>query len=213
VDQYFERGLIAPDEALNDVMERSAAARLPPIAVSPSQGKLLFILARAIAARRILEIGTLGGYSTVWFAKALPAGGRIVTIEVNPSYADVARSNFDRAGVSQNIDLRVGSALTLLPQLAAENGQAFDLSFVDADRVHQSEYFDWAVQLSRPGSLIIVDNVVREGAVIDAASTDASVQGVRRFMEALAADRRVEATAIQTVGHKGHDGFAAAIVL
>jgi predicted O-methyltransferase YrrM len=213
VDRYFERGLIAGDEALNDVMERCAAARLPPIAVSPSQGKLLFILARAIAARRILEIGTLGGYSTVWLARALPADGRIVTIEVNPSYADVARSNFDRVGVSRSIDLRVGSALTLLPQLAAEHGEAFDLSFIDADRVNQSEYFDWAIRLSRPGSLIIVDNVVREGAVIDAASTDASVQGVRRFMEALAADRRVEATAIQTVGHKGYDGFAAAIVL
>jgi predicted O-methyltransferase YrrM len=194
-------------------MERCAAARLPPIAVSPSQGKLLFILARAIAARRILEIGTLGGYSTVWLARALPADGRIVTIEMNPSYADVARSNFDRAGVSRSIELRVGSALTLLPQLAAEHGEAFDLSFIDADRVNQSEYFDWAIRLSRPGSLIIVDNVVREGAVIDAASTDASVQGVRRFMEALAADRRVEATAIQTVGHKGYDGFAAAIVL
>jgi len=213
VDRYFEGGLIAADEALNDVMERCAAARLPPIAVSPGQGKLLFILARAIAARRILEIGTLGGYSSIWLARALPAGGRMVTIELNTTYADVARTNFDRAGITKSIDLRVGSALTLLPQLAAENGAAFDLSFIDADRVNQWEYFDWAIRLSHPGSLIIVDNVVREGAVIDAASPDASVQGVRRFIEAMAADRRVEATAIQTVGHKGHDGFAAAIVL
>lgn len=212
VDRYLESSLLGEDPSLDAVVDACAAAGLPPIAVSPSQGKLLFVLAKAMRARRILEIGTLGGYSGIWLARALPADGLLVTLEVHAEHAEVARRNFERAGVASHVDLRVGRALDLLPHIGAEAPGPFDFVFIDADRVHHAEYLAWAIRLGRPGSLIVADNVVRGGAVLDSASEDSSVQGVRRFMEALGADRRVTATAIQTVGDKGYDGFAAAVV-
>ncbi len=213
VDRYLEGHLLERDDDLIAVREACAAAGLPPIAVSPTQGKLLFVLAKALGARRILEIGTLGGYSGIWLARALPADGRLVTLEIDPARAAVARGNFERAGVTSRVDLRVGAALDLLPDMPAGTHEAFDLVFIDADKVRLAEYFDWSVRLAQRGSLIIADNVVRDGAVTDAASADPSVQGVRRFLAALEGDRRVTATAIQTVGDKGYDGFATAIVL
>jgi predicted O-methyltransferase YrrM len=212
VDRYIDGSLVKADVALDAVLEESAAAGLPAISVSPAQGKLLFVLARAMGARRILELGTLGGYSGIWLAHALPPGGRLVTIEVDPAHAAVARRSFERAGVSPLIDLRLGAALDVLPRLAAEGGAPFDLVFIDADKGNYAEYLDWAVRLCRPGSLIVADNVVRHGEVIDAASDDPGVQGIRRFITALEADTRVTATAIQTVGVKGYDGFAAIVV-
>jgi predicted O-methyltransferase YrrM len=163
-------------------------------------------------ARTILEIGTLGGYSTIWLARALPAGGRVVTLEINPDYAQVARANFERAGLAGKIELRLGPAIETLPKLSAEDHPPFDLVFIDADKASTPEYFAWALKLSRPGTIIMVDNVVRNGAVTDATSTDPSVQGVRRFLELSAAEPRVSATALQTVGSKGYDGFALLIV-
>ncbi len=213
VDRYIGGLLVAPDAALDAALAASEAAGLPPINVAPNQGKLLYLIARLIRARAVLEVGTLGGYSTLWLAKALPADGRIVTLEYDPKHADVARENFRRAGFAATIDLRVGRALDTLPQIAAETREPFDLVFIDADKVSTAEYFAWALKLTRPGSVIIVDNVVRKGAVADPASTDASVQGVQRFLKALAAERRVDATALQTVGVKGYDGFALALVV
>jgi predicted O-methyltransferase YrrM len=213
VDRYIEDSLLAPDPALADVLEACAASGLPSIAVSASQGQMLFVMAKAVGARRILEIGTLGGYSGIWLARALAAEGSLVTLDLQRTYAEVARRNFERAGVASLVDLRVGPALDLLPLLHSERGAPFDLVFIDADKVHLAEYLDWSIRLCRPGGLIIADNVVRDGAVIDGASEDPSVQGVRRFMAALTADRRVAATAIQTVGDKGYDGFAAIVVL
>jgi predicted O-methyltransferase YrrM len=198
---------------LDAVLRACTEAGLPAIAVSPSQGKLLFVLAKSIGARRILEIGTLGGYSGIWLARALPPDGRLVTLEVNASHAEVARRNFERTGVARQVDLRVGCALELLPQFAAEASEPFDFVFIDAEKVQYAEYLEWTIRLSRPGALIIADNVVREGAIIDAASTDLAVQGMRRFLDALGQDRRVAATVIQTVGQKGYDGLAAAVVL
>jgi predicted O-methyltransferase YrrM len=212
VDRYFTDLLVPPDSVLEAALQASVAAGLPPINVAPNQGKLLHLLARMHGAKRILEIGTLGGYSTIWLARALPAGGRLVTLEIDPKHAQVARANFVRAGLTGVIDLRLGRAIDLLPQLAKEGGGPFDFIFIDADKVSTADYFQWALQLSCPGSVIIVDNVVRKGAVADAASTDASVQGIRRFNEILAAESRVSATAIQTVGSKGYDGFALAVV-
>jgi predicted O-methyltransferase YrrM len=176
------------------------------------QGKLLHLLARACQARQILEIGTLGGYSTIWLARALPAGGCVMTLEADPKHAEVARANFAHAGVASVIELRLGPALETLPKLAAEGRGPFDLIFIDADKSNMREYFDWALKLSRPGSVIIADNVVRQGKVLDASSSDVDVQGVRRFNERLAAEKRVSATEIQTVGSKGYDGFALAVV-
>jgi predicted O-methyltransferase YrrM len=213
VDRYITDLLVAPDPALDAALAASAAAGLPPINVAPNQGKLLHLLARIQGARRILEIGTLGGYSTIWLARALPPGGRLVTLEADPRHAEVARANLARAGLAGVAEVRVGRAADTLPQLAAEAGGAFDLIFVDADKASTAEYFAWALRLSRAGTVIIVDNVVRQGAVADAASTDAAVQGIRRFNQALAAERRVSATELQTVGSKGHDGFALAVVL
>jgi predicted O-methyltransferase YrrM len=213
VDRYITDLLVAPDPALDAALAASAAAGLPPINVAPNQGKLLHLLARIQGARRILEIGTLGGYSTIWLARALPPGGRLVTLEADPRHAEVARANLARAGLAGVAEVRVGRAADTLPQLAAEAGGAFDLIFVDADKASTAEYFAWALRLSRAGTVIIVDNVVRQGAVADAASTDAAVQGIGRFNQALAAERRVSATELQTVGSKGHDGFALAVVL
>ncbi len=212
VDRYLTDLLVPPDPALDAALEASAAAGLPPINVSPTQGKLLHLLARLQGARAILEIGTLAGYSTIWLARALPAGGRLVTLEADPGHAEVAQANLVRAGLADVVELRLGRALDTLPQLAAEGRGPFDLIFIDADRPSNPDYFAWALRLSRRGSLILVDNVVRQGAVIDCASADPNIQGVRRLHELLAAEPRVSATAIQTVGSKGYDGFALALV-
>ncbi len=212
VDRYLTDLFVPPDPALEAALQASAAAGLPPIHVSPNQGKLLFLLAQVQAARNILEIGTLGGYSTVWLARALPGNGRLITLELDEKFAAVARANIARAGLAGVVELRLGRALETLPQLAAEGRGPFDLIFIDADKATYPDYFKWALKLSRRGSLIIADNIVRKGAVADAASSDPNVQGVRRFNELLAAEARVSATAIQTVGSKGHDGFAVALV-
>jgi predicted O-methyltransferase YrrM len=212
VDRYLTDLFVQPDPALEAALQASAAAGLPPIQVSPNQGKLLLLLARVQAARNILEIGTLGGYSTVWLARALPGNGRLITLELDEKFAAVARANIARAGLADVVELRLGRALQTLPQLAAEGRGPFDLIFIDADKASYPDYFKWALKLSRRGSLIIADNIVRKGAVADAASSDPNVQGVRRFNELLAAEPRVSATAIQTVGSKGYDGFAIALV-
>jgi predicted O-methyltransferase YrrM len=213
VDRYFSDLLVPADPVLEAALAASTAAGLPAINVAPNQGKLLHLLARLQGARRILEIGTLGGYSTIWLARALPADGRLITLELEPKHAEVARANFARAGLAPVIELRVGSARDTLAAIAAEQGAPFDLIFIDADKASAAGYFSWALKLSRVGSLIIVDNVVRGGAVVDATSADPSVQGVRRFNQLLAAEKRVSATALQTVGSKGYDGFALAVVV
>jgi len=212
VDRYITDLLVPADPALEAALQASTAAGLPPIAVAPNQGKLLQLLARIAGARNILEIGALGGYSAIWMARALPPGGRLITLEADPAHAEVARANFVRAGLADVVELRLGPALETLPRLATEGKGPFDLIFIDADKENIPAYFTFALQLSRPGSLIIVDNVVRKGAVIDADSSDRDVQGVRRFNALLAAEPRVSATAVQTVGSKGHDGFALALV-
>ncbi len=213
VDRYIGDLLIPADSALDGALEASERAGLPRIAVSPPQGKLLHILARAQHARNILEIGTLGGYSTIWLARALPEGGRLITLEADPRHAEVARANFRHARLDHVIELRLGKALDILPQIATEGHGPFDLVFIDADKENISDYFSWSLRLSKPGTTIIVDNVVRNGAVIDPASTDSMVQGVRAFNARLATEPRVTATAIQTVGSKGYDGFAMVLVL
>jgi predicted O-methyltransferase YrrM len=213
VDRYLSDLLLAPDPALEDALAAGAAAGLPAHDVSPLQGMLLEVLARAVGARAILELGTLAGYSTIWLARALPDGGRLVTLEADPGFAEVARANVAGAGLADVVDVRVGRALDTLPALAAEGGEPFDLIFIDADKRSNPEYLEWALRLSRPGTLIVADNVVRDGAVLDAASTDETVQAVRRFHELLAAEPRLVATVIQTVGVKGHDGFAVVLVI
>jgi predicted O-methyltransferase YrrM len=213
VDRYITELLVPADPILDSILEANRVAGLPAIEVLPSQGKLLFILASAVGARSILEIGTLGGYSTIWLARALPPGGRVVTLEVNARHAEVARSNFARAGLDDVIDLRLGSALDTLPTLVGQGVGPFDMIFIDADKPTYPEYLAWAIRLSRSGSLIVADNVVRNGAVIDANSQDPAVQGVRRFNAALAAEPRVVATEFQTVGAKGYDGFAVIVVM
>ncbi len=212
VDRYLADLLVPRDPALDAALRASASAGLPPHDVTPNQGRLLELLARLHGARTILELGTLGGYSTIWLGRALPPDGLLITLEADPTYAEVARSNIARAGLADVVDLRLGRALETLPQVAAEDRGPFDLIFLDADKASTPEYFAWALELSRRGSLIIADNVVRAGAVVDSASTDPSVRGVRRFLELLAAEARVSATAIQTVGSKGYDGFAVALV-
>jgi predicted O-methyltransferase YrrM len=209
VDRYISDTLVRPDEALQAALDESDAAGLPAINVSAAHGKLLWLLARLVNARRILEIGTLGGYSAIWLARALAPGGRLVTLEAQEKHAAVARRNLERAGLAHTVEVRVGQALATLPQLAGP----FDLSFIDADKQNNAEYFRWALKLSRPGALIVVDNVVREGAVVDPRSRDGAVLGVRKLNELIAAEPRVAATAIQTVGVKGYDGFAVALVL
>ena len=211
VDAYLVEKLVR-DAALDEVLAANAAAGLPAIDVSPAQGKLLHVLARMMGARRVLEIGTLGGYSTIWLARAVPEGGRVVTLEAMPAHAEVARANFARCGVADRIELRLGPALDSLAALAAENAAPFDLVFIDADKPNNPHYLAWALTLSRPGTVIIADNVVREGEVLEGESRDASVQGVRRFLDMLAGEPRLTATAMQTVGIKGWDGLAFAIV-
>jgi len=213
VDDYLEDLFTPADATLQAALDSAGAAGLPPIQVSATQGKLLHVIARALGARRILEIGTLAGYSAIWLARALPAGGRLITIELEPAHAEVARANLERAGVADRVDIRVGRALDILPRLAAEAAGAFDLTFIDADKVSYTQYLDWAIRLSHPGSLIIADNVIRDGAVTDPTTGDEMVDGVRRFNAALAADPRVSATAVQTVGVKGYDGFTAAVCM
>jgi predicted O-methyltransferase YrrM len=213
VDSYFTDLLAPSDPALEAALQATAAAGMPMINVAPNQGKLLHILALSVGARAILEIGTLAGYSTIWLARALPAGGRLITLEADTKHAEVAQANIARAGLSGTVEVRVGRAIDTLPQLAAEALGPFDLVFIDADKANTAAYFDWAIRLTRGGGLIVVDNVVRGGAVIDAASADPSIQGVRQFMATVAGDPRVAATAIQTVGSKGYDGLAIAVVI
>ncbi|HEX3946591.1 MAG TPA: O-methyltransferase, partial [Acidimicrobiales bacterium] len=200
------------DPALAQAQQAATDAGLPPIAVSPAQGKLLHILAKAQHARTILEVGTLGGYSTIWLARALPAGGRLVTLEIDPHHAEVAQTNIDRAGLTDKVEIRVGPGIESLPVLADEGFGPIDFAFIDADKASNADYFRWAVKLARVGTTIVVDNVIRDGQVIEADSADPAVQGVRRFNEVLAAESRVTATEIQTVGSKGYDGFAIALV-
>lgn len=212
VDRYFSEKLLARDSILESSLAASVAAGLPAISVSPNQGKLLQMLAQIVGARSILEIGTLGGYSTIWLARGLRAGGHLITLEIDPKHADVAQQNVARAGLQDVVEVRIGNALDTLSQISAERRDPFDLIFIDADKQNIPTYFQWAMKLSRPGTLIIVDNVVRSGAVIDADSSDPSVQGVRRFVELLGAESGATGTAIQTVGTKGYDGFAIVLV-
>ena len=213
VDDWFSDTLLAADPALTATLVASAAAGLPAIHVAPNQGKLLHLFARMIGAKRVLEVGTLGGYSTIWLARAVPADGHVVTLEADAKHAAVARANFAAAGLGERIELLEGPALETLRKLAASAPSSFDLVFIDADKPSNPDYFAWALELTHRGSVIIVDNVVRDGAVIDAASTDPSVQGVRRLMARVAAEPRVSATALQTVGAKGYDGFLLARVI
>jgi predicted O-methyltransferase YrrM len=212
VDTYLCESLIPFDSALDAALQASAAAGLPSIQVAPNQGKLLHLLARIQGARNILEIGTLGAYSTIWLARALPQGGRLITLEADPKHAEVARANLDRAGLAGVVDLRLGRAIESLPKLLAEGKGPFDFIFIDADKPSLPDYLQWAVKLSRPGTVIVVDNVVRDGGVVDASSADATIQGVRRMNQLIAAEPRLAATCVQTVGSKGYDGFTLAIV-
>jgi predicted O-methyltransferase YrrM len=207
VDDYFAKLLLSPDKSLDQAQADSQAAGLPAIAVSPLQGKQLLMLAQMQNPKKILEIGTLGGYSTIWLARALPDDGRLTTLEFSPNHAEVARANIARAGLSHKVEIRVGPALDTLPLLAAEKRGLFDFIFVDADKENNPGYFEWALKLSRPGTVILVDNVVRDGAVADLTNTDPHIVGIRRMHELIAAEPRVTATAVQTVGAKGYDGY------
>ncbi|MFB8034602.1 O-methyltransferase [Streptomyces sp. NPDC056004] len=212
VDDYFNGLLVGPDEALDAAVEASDGAGLPAIQVAANQGKLLNLLARLQGARTVLEIGTLGGYSTIWLARALPEGGKVVTLEADPAYAEVARANIERAGLAGVVEIRVGRALDTLPELAAQGYGPFDVVFIDADKPSNPDYLAWSLKLTRPGSLIVADNVVRDGGVVDGESDDPKVQGVRRFTELVAAEPTLTATALQTVGSKGYDGLMMALV-
>lgn len=213
VDRYINDLLIPVDDGLQAALNASDAAGLPTIQVAPNQGKLLAILAAAIGAHRILEIGTLGGYSAIWLARALPPNGQLITLEADPRHAEIARANIARANLSDRVTVRLGRALDTLPQLDQEKAGPFDLIFIDADKVNTAAYFEWSLRLARRGSLIIVDNVVRGGAVIDANSDDPNVRGIRQFNDFLAREPRVSATIVQTVGSKGYDGLAIALVI
>lgn len=212
VEQYLVEALAISDPVLDAALADNASASLPAIDVAPNQGKLLQLLARLCGSRKILEIGTLGGYSTIWLGRALPAGGRLVTLEADARHAAVARSNVARAGLSDVVDVRVGLALDMLPQIEREAIGPFDFIFIDADKTNNPEYFQWALRLSRCGSVIVVDNVVRKGAVLDENSQDPDVQGARRLFQMAASEARVSVTAMQTVGTKGWDGFLVALV-
>jgi predicted O-methyltransferase YrrM len=212
VDNYLVENLIPADPALEKALKSNQAAGLPTIDVAPNQGKLLHLLARIQGARRILEIGTLGGYSTIWLARSLPSDGKLITLEVEAKHAEVARANIERAGLSSLVQLRLGPALESLLQLQKEGAKPFDLIFIDADKQNIPAYLEWSLRLSRPGTVIITDNVIRDGAIINAEDPDPRVQGVRRLFEMMSADPRLDATALQTVGTKGYDGFTLAIV-
>jgi predicted O-methyltransferase YrrM len=211
VDSYLVEKLVG-DEDSAAALAANAAAQLPAIDVSPAQGKFLHLLARSIGARRVLEIGTLGGYSTIWLARAVGEEGQVVTLEFEPRHAEVAHGNLDRVGVGERVDIRVGAALDSLPVLEAQGPEPFDLVFIDADKVNNSNYVQWALRLTRPGSVIIVDNVVRNGALADAESGDPAVRASRDLIELLSSDPRLDATVLQTVGSKGWDGFVYAVV-
>src|SRR3984957_334508 len=213
VDRYITDHLVPRDEVLEEALEANAMAGLPSIDVAPNQGKLLYLLARMKGAKRILEVGTLGGYSTIWLARALPADGRLVTLELEPKHAEVARGNLERAREAEKVEIRVGAALDLLIALHEEGAEPFDLIFIDADKKRIPAYLEWSMKLAREGTLIVVDNVVREGELVNAASEDPDVQGVRAMFEMMAAEPRLSATAIQTVGSKKWAGFAMAVVL
>lgn len=212
VDDYIVSSLFEADSTLDSVLAANRDQGLPAIDVSAAQGKLLSLLVRMRGAKKVLEIGTLGGYSTIWMARGLPADGKIVTLELEPHHAGVARSNFERAGVSDKVDLRVGPALQSLAALGGENGGPFDLIFIDADKPNNPNYLSWAMRLSRPGTVIVCDNVIRDGAVLDEDGSDANVEGARAAFSFIGGEKRLDGTAIQTVGAKGYDGFAIAIV-
>ncbi len=208
VDDYIASTIVPSDDALDSALAASEAAGLPCIQVSAAQGKFLSLLAKVLNARSILEVGTLGGYSAIWLARALPPGGRLVTLEAEARYAEVARANIARAGLASLVDIRVGLALDSFPTVTG----FFDLAFIDADKINNASYFDWSLRLSHVGSVIVIDNVVREGKVLDASSTDPGVVGARRLNERIMNEPRVSATTIQTVGNKGYDGFTLARV-
>jgi predicted O-methyltransferase YrrM len=210
VDDYVGSLFVPPDPGLDGAQRAATAAGLPPIAVSAAQGKFLHILARLHHTRRILEIGTLAGYSTIWLARALPPDGRLISLEFDPKHADVARGNLQRAGVSERVEVRVGRAIDLLPALAG--GEPFDLVFIDADKATTPDYVRWALKLTRPGSVIVVDNVIRDGKILDTSGADADVAGMREALALMAGDTRLTTTALQMVGAKGYDGFAIAVV-
>jgi predicted O-methyltransferase YrrM len=213
VDEYVTGLLAPPDDALDAAVRAGEAAGLPQIQVSPPQGKLLHLLAKTIGARSILEFGTLAGYSTIWLGRALPTDGRLITLEANPEYAEVAAASIAAAGLGEIVEVTVGPALDQLPQLDADGAGPFDLTFIDADKVHTPDYFTWALEHSRPGSLIVADNVIRDGRLADLGDDDPAIAAQRRFHEQLATEPRVEATTIQTVGAKGYDGFSLVRVL
>jgi caffeoyl-CoA O-methyltransferase len=212
VDKYISNLFIPPDEALTAAEQSHRLENLPPINVSPNLGKLLYLLARLSNAKKILEVGTLAGYSTIWMARALPENGRLITLEIDPHHAEVAEKNIDRAGLSSKVDIRIGKAIDLLPQLVQDKTGPFDMIFIDADKPPYAEYFEWALKLSRPGTLIIADNVIRDGKVLDQNQEDPMVKGAQRFNKALAENRKVSATILQTIGVKEYDGMAIAIV-
>jgi predicted O-methyltransferase YrrM len=212
VDEYFVGLFLPTDSALDETLRRSATAELPPIAVAPNQGKLLQLLATVREARRILEIGTLGGYSTIWLARSLPKDGHLVTLELEPRHAEVARQNIDGAGLGDLVEIRIGPAATSLQQLVDEGVEPFDFIFIDANKDGYPQYLELSLQLSQPGTVIVADNVVRDGEVVNAATTDAWVQGIRTFLDMAASDDNLDGTAIQTVGSKGYDGFALLVV-
>ena len=212
VDEYLSGMLLEADPILEAALQESARAQLPAISVSPNQGKLLMLLARIQGAGMILEIGTLGGYSTIWLGRALPPHGRLLTLELETKHAEVARANLARAGLSSKVEVRVGSAVDSLARILAQREGPFDLIFIDADKEGYPEYLEWSLKLSRPGTIIVADNVVRKGEIIETASQDSRVRGARRFLEMVRAEKRLDATAIQTVGLKGYDGFAIAVV-
>ena len=212
VDNYISNLLLAPDPALTGTEAAIEAAGIPSISVSPNQGKFLHILARLCQAKKILEVGTLGGYSTIWMARALPENGKLITLEIDPTHAAVAQKNIEGAGLKNIVDIRIGKAIDLLPELHSTGAGPFDMVFIDADKPPYAEYFQWAIKLSRPGTLIVTDNVIREGKVLDPDNNDPMVAGARRFNQVLADSDAVTATIIQTVGSKEHDGMAIAIV-
>jgi predicted O-methyltransferase YrrM len=212
VDDYFNAAFIPADESLDAALADTAAGGLPPIAVSAAQGKLLHLLARTANARRILEIGTLGGYSTIWMARALPADGRLISLELDPHHAEVARANIERAGLTSKVEVRVGRAAESLAAMAAKGPAPFDLIFIDADKSNNRVYLEWALRLSHHGTVIVIDNVVRHGSVADLTDNSPDVAGVRRAVELIESDPRLEATVVQTVGAKGYDGFVFAVV-
>ncbi|MCH7230254.1 O-methyltransferase [Glycomyces sp. L485] len=213
VDEFLDTLLIGEDDVLSGAVDSSERAGLPPIQVSAAQGKLLYLLAKIHGAKRVLEIGTLGGYSAIWMARALPEDGHLISLESSPRHAEVASGNVAKAGLVGTVEIRVGLAAESLPRLAAENPEPFDMVFIDADKAGYPGYLDWALKLTRPGSVIVADNVVRGGAVADALSRDSNVQGVRAYLEAVAANPSLEGTVMQTVGSKGYDGISIARVV